>query len=90
MKPLGTKVLVKMKPLKKEQTAGTLVIELEKSSGSYSDVTEGTVTAIGNDVDNGMISVGDKIFYETHGGFKVNIDGEEIVIVDIKNILVVV
>jgi len=91
MRPLGFKVIIEKKTVQAEQTSGTLIIELEKSTSDADDVSEGTVISVGNEVNSviHMIDVGDTVKYENHGGYEVNIDGKDLIIADIKNILVV-
>ena len=92
MKPLGSKVIVKVEQVREERKAGTLIIELEKSTEDHADITKATVIAVGPDASVGesKLDINDVVYFETHGGFKVTIDGKEVVIVDIKNVLVVI
>lgn len=88
MRPIGNKVLVKASKIKEESKVGEIVVDLETSSENDM-VSRGTVIEVGKGVTE-PISSGEEIYFETHGGHKVKINGEEMVIVALPNILAVI
>jgi len=88
MKPLGENCILKVEKVISEKTSGGIVIELEKTSDRVEEVTEGVIIAVGSDTIDDLVE-GSSVYFETHGGHTVTIDGEEFVIVTQKNILAV-
>lgn len=84
IQPLGERVLLKRSP-KEEKTKGGIYIP----ESSNSEQKEGTVYAIGTGKDGKPLPLakGDKVLYGGYSSDKVEIEGDEFIFVDFKDIL---
>ena len=83
IKPLGERVLVKMDKVE-EKTAGGIFIPQTAQEKTQIAVVE----AIGDDVKT--VKVGEKILHDKYAGTTFKQDGEEYLILNIKDVLVVI
>ncbi len=86
IKPIGNRVIIKAQTFEKESiTESGIVLQTESSNSGTEKTTKATILSIGDEVTK--VKVGDEIYYETHGGHKITVEGEEIVILQEINIL---
>lgn len=85
VKPLGENVLVAPEKPEKKTSAGIYLPE----SASEDRPQQGKVVAIG-DSDKIRVKKGQTVVYTRYGGSEVKIDGEEYMIVSVKDLLAVV
>ena len=83
VRPLGERVLVKMEKVE-EKTAGGIFIPQTSQEKTQIAVVE----AVGDDVKT--VQVGEKILHDKYSGTSVKIDGDEYLILDIKDVLAVI
>ena len=83
VRPLGERVLVKMEKVE-EKTAGGIFIPQTSQEKTQIAVVE----AVGDDVKT--VKVGEKILHDKYRGTSVKIDGDEYLILDIKDVLAVI
>ena len=83
IKPLGERVLVKMDKVE-EKTAGGIFIPQTAQEKTQIAVVE----AIGDEVKT--VKVGQKILHDKYAGTSVKMDGEEYLILNIKDVLAIV
>ncbi len=83
VRPLGERVLVKMEKVE-EKTAGGIFIPQTSQEKTQIAVVE----AVGDDVKT--VKVGEKILHDKYSGTSVKIDGDEYLILDIKDVLPVI
>lgn len=83
LEPIGTNIIVKKIETTQEVKSGELILEVKKTSSIDEIASKATVIASNDE----SIKVSDIIYYETHGGHDVNINGEEYTILGIKNVL---
>lgn len=83
IKPLGERVLVKMDKLE-EKTAGGIFIP--QTAQEKTQIA--TVEAVGDEVKS--VKVGDKILHDKYSGTAVKYEGEEYLILSIKDVLAVI
>lgn len=91
LRPIEDKIVLKRNK-KEETTSFGLVL-----AGSEDPSNEGTVVAVGPGItlSNGQlvtpdVKIGDKVVFSKFGGTDVSIDGEDFVIITIRDILVVI
>ena len=84
VKPLGERVLIKVKAAE-EKTSGGLIIP----QASQEKTQEGTVTAIGES-DKIAVNVGDTVMYDKYAGTSFKINGEDYLIIKSEEILAVI
>ncbi|MCH5150043.1 MAG: co-chaperone GroES [Spirochaetales bacterium] len=84
VKPLGERVLIKVKA-SEEKTSGGLIIP----QASQEKTQEGTVTAIGES-DKITVKVGDNVMYDKYAGTSLKINGEDYLIIKAEEILAVI
>lgn len=83
VRPLGERVLVKMEKVE-EKTAGGIFIPQTSQEKTQIAVVE----AVGDDVKT--VKVGENILHDKYSGTSVKIDGDEYLILDIKDVLAVI
>ena len=84
VKPLGERVLVKMDKVE-EKTAGGIYIP---QTAQQEKTQIAVIEAIGADVKT--VKAGQKILHDTYAGTSVKIDGEDYLILNIKDVLAVI
>ncbi len=91
IKPLGDKVVIKQVASEEKTTSGILLPDTAKEKPQI-----GTVIAVGSGrvLDNGQkveieVKVGDKVIYAKYGGTEIKIDGEELIILQERDILAI-
>lgn len=90
LKPLGDRVVIKKIEVEEKTKSG---IVLPSSAKEQPQMAE--VLAIGNDILNDekkkdQIKVGDKVIFSKYAGTEVKVDGEELTILKLSDILAVV
>ena len=83
IKPLGERVLVKMDKVE-EKTAGGIFIPQTAQEKTQIAVVE----AIGDEVKT--VKVGQKILHDKYAGTSVKMDGDEYLILNIKDVLAII
>ncbi len=88
---MAQKTAVKFKPLK-ERVFASYLDEIEKTSGGLyipdnakEKPQKGKVEAVGSEVKN--VAVGDVILFDKYSGSKINLDGEDYLILKEEDIL---
>jgi chaperonin GroES len=84
VKPLGDRVLVKIKE-SETKTAGGIIIPQTAQEKTQT----GVVVAVGTDSDVIKVKVGDEVMYDKYAGTQIKIDGAEHLIVKMSDILAV-
>ena len=84
VKPLGERVLVKMDKVE-EKTAGGIYIP---QTAQQEKTQIAVIEAIGEDVKT--VKAGQKILHDKYAGTSVKIDGEDYLILNIKDVLAVI
>lgn len=84
IKPLGERVLVKMDKVE-EKTAGGIYIP---QTAQQEKTQIAVIEAIGADVKT--VKAGQKILHDKYAGTSVKIDGEDYLILNIKDVLAVI
>ena len=90
IKPLGDRVVIKM--LETEETTKSGIV-LHGSAKEKPQVAEVVAVGSGSDPDDlkePELSVGDKVLISKYAGTEVKIDGEELTILNISDVLAVV
>ena len=83
VKPIGNRVLVKPKKIEEKTAAGVYIPDTAKDK-----TMEGTVEAVGTAKDM-PVKVGDRIIMAEYGGTEVKVDGDDLIIMDVKDILAI-
>ena len=86
IKPLGDRVLLKVKAEGEEKTAGGIYIP----QTAQEKTQEGIVLAVGDDKEAIKVKVKDRVMYDKYAGTTVKVDGEEQLIVKMSDILAVI
>lgn len=92
LKPIGKNIVLQ---ISEEQTEAKTSSGIFLPSSEKEDKEIAKIVAIGNDILNDektkdVLSVGDEVIYSKYSGNKVEIDDEEFLIVEYKDILCVV
>ena len=85
IKPLADRVLIKIES-EDTQKVGSLYIP----QTAQEKTNTGVVAEIGDDKDVITVKVGDKVMYDKYAGTKLEMDGDEYLLVRIADILAVV
>ncbi len=91
VKPLFDKVVVKMTEVEEVSKGGIILTAASKEKPQFAEVV-----AVGNGVDkngeiiNMVVKVGDKVVLSNYAGTKIKVDGEELIIVSVTDILAIV
>jgi chaperonin GroES len=85
VRPLGDRILVKMEEVK-AKTAGGLFIP--QSAQEKTQIA--SVLAVGDDKEAITVEVGNKILHDKYAGTQVKVDGEELLIISMADVLAVV
>ncbi len=90
LKPLGERLVIKKLAAEEKTTSGIIIPDSAKEQPQMAEVL-----AIGNDIANDdkkkeQIKVGDKVIFSQYAGTEVKLDGEEVTILKLSDILAVV
>lgn len=83
IKPLGERVLVKIEQLQEKTASGIIIPQTAQEKTQI-----GLVASVGSDVKS--IKVGEKIMHDKYAGTSVKMDGDEYLILNIKDVLAVI
>ena len=83
IKPLGERVLVKIEQLQEKTASGIIIPQTAQEKTQI-----GVVAAIGDEVKS--VKVGEKIMHDKYAGTSVKVDGQEYLILNMKDILAVI
>jgi len=84
VKPLGDRVLVKIKESETKTAAGIIIPQTAQEK-----TQTGVVVAVGTDTDAIKVKVGDEVMYDKYAGTQIKIDGAEHLIVKMSDILAI-
>ncbi|TXT42811.1 MAG: chaperonin GroES [Spirochaetes bacterium] len=84
VKPLGDRILVKIKE-SETKTAGGIIIPQTAQEKTQT----GVVVAVGTDADVIKVKVGDEVMYDKYAGTQIKIEGVENLIVKMSDILAI-
>jgi chaperonin GroES len=84
IKPIGDRLLIKMEGVE-EKTAGGIFIP----QTAQEKTQIGKVVAIGDDKDVIKVKTGQKVMYDKYAGTSVKVDGDEMLIVKMADVLAV-
>ena len=82
VKPLGDRVLLKVKEKVEKTSSGIYLPDSAKE-----DSKEGEVVAVGSLKENGAVSVGDVVIYGGYSNEEVEVNGKKHVIVEFKDLI---
>ncbi len=85
VKPLGDRVLIKMKEVETKTASGLYIPQTAQEK-----TTTGTVVAVGDDKDLITVKVGQKVMYDKYAGTPIKVDNEEHLIVSIGDVIAIV
>ncbi len=91
VKPLFDRVVVKMTEVEETSKGGIILTAASKEKPQFAEVI-----AVGNGVDkngeiiNMVVKVGDKVVLTNYAGTKIKVDGEELIIVSVTDILAII
>lgn len=93
VKPLSDKVI--LKPIQKDETTASGIVLPDTVSKEKPEEAEVIAVGPGKSLDNGSksdmsVAVGDKVLFTKYGPTEVKIDGEELLIASIDDILAIV
>ncbi|MCY1152150.1 MAG: co-chaperone GroES [Sphaerochaetaceae bacterium] len=85
VKPLGDRILVKMDEVKAQTASGLFIPQSAQEKTQIA-----SVIAVGDDKEAITVKVGDKILHDKYAGTQIKIDGEELLIINMGDVLAVV
>lgn len=90
LKPLGDRLVIKKVEVEEKTKSGIVLPSTAKEQPSMAEVL-----AIGSDITNDekkkdTIKVGDKVIFSKYAGTEIKVDGEELTILKLSDILAVV
>ncbi len=85
VKPLGDRVLIKQEEAETKTASGLVIPQTAQEK-----TQTGVVEAVGDDKDEIKVEVGQKVMYDKYAGTKVEIDGDDYLIVQMSDIIATV
>lgn len=85
VKPLGDRVLIKMKEVETKTASGLYIPQTAQEK-----TTTGTIVAVGDDKDAITVKVGQEVMYDKYAGTSVSIDGVDHLIVSAGDLIAIV
>jgi len=87
IRPVGDKILIKPHTLKEESVSASGIVYETQSSDSK-ETAKGDIVSVGENIT--LLKVGETVYYESHGAYKVNFEGEQYVLLNEINVLGVI
>lgn len=85
VKPLGDRVLIKMKEVETKTASGLYIPQTAQEK-----TTTGTIVAVGDDKDVITVKVGQEVMYDKYAGTSVKLDNVDHLIVAMGDLIAVV
>jgi chaperonin GroES len=85
VKPLGDRVLIKVKEMETKTASGLYIPQTAQEK-----TTTGTVVAVGDDTDAISVKVGQEVMYDKYAGTNISIDGSDHLIVSSGDLIAIV
>lgn len=85
VKPLGDRVLIKVKEVETKTASGLFIPQTAQEK-----TTTGTVVAVGDDKDAIVVKKGQDVMYDKYAGTSIKIDGVEHLIVSSGDLIAIV
>ena len=85
VKPLGDRVLIKMKEVETKTASGLYIPQTAQEK-----TTTGTIVAVGDDKDTITVEVGQSVMYDKYAGTSVSIDNVDHLIVSMGDLIAIV
>lgn len=85
VKPLGDRVLIKVKEMETKTASGLFIPQTAQEK-----TTTGTVVAVGDDKDAIVVKVGQEVMYDKYAGTSIKIEGDDHLIVSAGDLIAIV
>jgi chaperonin GroES len=85
VQPLGDRILVKMEEVKAQTASG---LYIPQSAQEKTQIA--SVIAVGDDKEAITVKIGDKILHDKYAGTQIKIDGDELLIISMPDVLAIV
>lgn len=85
LRPLGDRLVIKMLEVEEKTESGIVLPDSAKEKPNTAEVL-----ALGSGITEDEIKVGDHIMFSKYAGNEVELDGEEYIIIKLKEVLAVV
>lgn len=90
VKPLGERVLIKMVEAEEKTKSGIVLPGTAKEKPQMAEVLAVGAGITGDDKKKDEIKVGDKVIFSKFAGTEVKLDGEELIIIKLSDVLAVI
>ena len=90
LKPLGDRVVIKKVEVEEKTKSGIVLPSTAKEQPSMAEVIAIGAEITGDEKKKDQIKVGDKVIFSKYAGTEIKVDGEEVTILKLSDILAVV
>ena len=90
VKPLGERIVIKMTEAEEKTKSGIVLPGSAKEKPQVAEVLAVGAGITGDEKKKDEIKVGDKVIYSKFAGTEVKIDGEELIIIKLADVLAVI
>ncbi len=90
IKPLGDRVVIKKVEAEEKTKSGIVLPSSAKEQPNMAEVVAISEDIKNDDKKSGQIKIGDKVIFSQYAGTEIKVDGEEVTILKLNEILAVV
>lgn len=90
LKPLGTRVVIKLVEAKEETASGIILTGSAKEQPKIAEVLAIGEGILNDEKKKDELKLGDKVVFSEYAGNKVELDGEEYIVISLNDILAVI
>lgn len=90
LKPLGERVVIKKLEAKEKTDSGIILAGSAKEEPKLAEIIGISEEILSNDEIKNLVKIGDRVVFSEYAGNKVDLNGEEVIVIELENILAVV
>lgn len=90
LKPLGNRVVIKVVEAEEKTQSGIILAGSPKESPKVAEIIGISKDILNDDDKKDIIKIGNKVIFSEYAGTKVDIDGKELIVIDLDDVLAIV
>lgn len=90
LQPIGKRIVIKKIEAEKTTDSGIVLPQSAQEAPQYAEVVEISDAIKNSEKKGNVLQVGDKVIYSQYAGTEVELEGEEYIVINFKDVLAVI
>ncbi len=90
LKPLGERIVIKRLEAKEKTDSGIILTGNAKEEPKIAEVIAISEELLNDEKTKNLIKIGDQVVFSEYAGNKISLDGEEVIVIELENVLGIV